>query len=86
MKTIFKNVQTNSIFLECSKKIMRQQGKRSLSNASNLLFLVTIPSIHMLADYNAIDMHVPHMRGAVSAGFKIVINLLVLVGTIVWRL
>lgn len=42
--------------------------------------LVQVPSIHVLADHNAIDPHIPHLRGTVSAGFELVIDFLPLVG------
>lgn len=50
----------------------------SLSHSS---FWLT-PGIHVLAGHNAVDANVPHHRRAVPTGFELVIDLLLLVGTL----
>lgn len=46
------------------------------------IFLAYIPGIHVLAGHNAVDANVPHHRRAVPTGFELVIDLLLLVGTL----
>ncbi|MCY9668253.1 hypothetical protein M5X11_25570 [Paenibacillus alginolyticus] len=47
-----------------------------------LFFLAHVPRIHVLADHNAIDAHVPHHGRAMSAGLELVVDLFPLVGTL----
>lgn len=52
-----------------------------LFNITPLTFLMTVPSVHMLTNHDAIDAHVPHHGGTVPASFEFVINFLPFVGT-----
>lgn len=80
MESIFKKGQTNPIF----KGFLKKLGCRRTNCKPKLVplfLLVDVPRIHVLADHNAVDANIPHLRGTVTACFQLVVDLFPLVGT-----